>query len=102
MPRLSGTGGKVHLGHISKPGDRYLRRLLYLGAVSLIYAARNKTTPLAAWINRLLATKPARVVAIAVANKLARIAWTLIDSGQSFTAAKASAPVAGRHVGMTA
>lgn len=94
VPRLSGTGGKVHLGHISKQGDRYLRRLLYLGAVSLIYAARNKTTPLASWINRLLATKPAQVVAIAVANKLARIAWTLIHSGQNFIAAKACAPSA--------
>ncbi|MCU4159924.1 hypothetical protein AiwAL_07365 [Acidiphilium sp. AL] len=60
-----------------------------------IYAARNKATPLASWINRLLATKPARVVAIAVANKLARIAWTLIHSGQKFLAAKACVPVTG-------
>lgn len=95
VPRLSGTGGKVHLGHISKQGDQYLRRLLYLGAVSLIYAARNKITPLAGWINRLLAAKPARVVAIAVANKLARIAWTLIHSNEKFIAAKACAPAAG-------
>jgi transposase len=74
VPRLSGTGGKVHLGHISKQGDRYLRRLLYLGAVSLICASRNKATALSAWINRLLAAKPAQVVAIAGANKLARVA----------------------------
>jgi transposase len=77
-PRQSGTGGKVHLGRISKRGDRYLRRLLILGATAIVRYARSKSEK-AAWINSLLVRRPARVVTVAVANKLARIAWAALS-----------------------
>ena len=80
MPRQSGSGGKVHLGRISKKGEPYLRRLLVLSATAVVLYARNKPE-LAAWINALLARRPARVVTVAVANKLARIAWAVMSRG---------------------
>ena len=76
VPRLNGTGGKVQLGRISKAGDRYLRRLLTLGATSVVHYARRKPER-ATWINALLARRPTRVVITAVANKLARIIWAV-------------------------
>lgn len=83
VPRQSGTGGRVQLGHISKRGDRYLRRLLILGATAVVRYARGKPEK-AAWINALLARRPARVVTVAVANKLARIVWAVLSRGESF------------------
>lgn len=83
VPRQSGSGGKVHLGRISKKGEPYLRRLLVLGATAVVRYARNKPV-LAAWINALLARRPARVVTVAVANKLARIAWAVMSRGDTF------------------
>jgi transposase len=83
VPRQNGTGGKVHLGPISKKGDPYIRKLLVLGATAVIRYARNKPE-LAAWINALLARRPARVVTVAVANKLARIAWAVMRRGDTF------------------
>ena len=82
-PRRTGTGGKVHLGAISKKGDPYLRKLLVLGATAVIRYAKNKPE-LAAWINALLERRPARVVTVAVANKLARIAWVVMSRGETF------------------
>jgi len=82
-PRLSGTGGKVQLGRISKAGNRYLRRLLTLGATSVVHYARRKPER-AAWINALLARRPTRVVITAVANKLARIVWAVLSRGENF------------------
>ena len=82
-PRLNGTGGKVLLGHITKAGDRNLRRLLVLGATSLIHRARINPEK-APWIAALLSRRPARVVTVAVANKLARIAWAVLSRGESF------------------
>lgn len=77
-PELSGTGGKAQLGRISKAGDRNLRRLLVLGATSLVHRARIEPEK-APWIAALLARRPARVVTVAVANKLARIAWAVLS-----------------------
>ncbi|MGH7119403.1 MAG: IS110 family transposase [Acetobacteraceae bacterium] len=82
-PRLSGTGGKVHLGRISKAGSRYLRRLLTLGATSLVHYARRNPEKWA-WIAALLARRPTRVVITAVANKTARIVWALLSRGERF------------------
>ena len=70
--------GKVQLGQISKAGDRNLRRLLVLGATSLVHRARIDPEK-APWIAALLARRPARVVTVAVANKLARIAWAVLS-----------------------
>ena len=82
-PRISGTGGKIQLGRITKAGDRNLRRLLVLGATSLVrYARRSpETSP---WIAALLARRPVRVVTVAIANKLARTAWALLSRGEDY------------------
>ena len=83
-PRLDGTGGKVTLGPITKKGDRYLRRLLYLGAVSQCAAALRRPGKADPWLLRLLAEKPFKVAAIALANKAARIIWILLVSGKDY------------------
>ena len=75
VPRQQGTGGKVWLGPISKRGNGYLRRLLVNGATSLIQSKRAKEDP---WLKKLLASKPRKLVAVALANKMARIGWALM------------------------
>jgi transposase len=90
VPRQSGTGGKVRLGHISKQGDRYLRRLLVLGASTLMRHARGRSSVMAAWINGLLARRPASVVKTAIANKLARIAWAVLKDSRGYQAPAAA------------
>jgi transposase len=62
-------------------GDRYIRRLLVVGATALIRFARNRTTPLTAWADQLLTRRPARLVSIASANKIARVAWAVLLHG---------------------
>ncbi len=89
-PRLAGTGGKTRLGRISKAGDRTLRRLFVLGATSLIKSLANKTTPIALWVQALLARRSRRAVTVALANKLARIAWAIMASGEAFRPAAAA------------
>ncbi len=89
-PKLDGTGGKTRLGRISKAGDRYLRRLFVLGATSLLKSPENKTTPLALWAQALLARRSKRGVTVALANKLARIAWAIMVSGEDFRPAAAA------------
>lgn len=83
VPQQNGTGGKMKLGRISKRGEPYLRRLLVLGATAVVRYARNKPE-FAGWVNALLARRPARVVTVAVANKLARIVWAIMRRGGSF------------------
>jgi transposase len=83
-PRLDGTGGKIRLGRISKAGDSYLRRLFVLGATALLRSLANKTTPLALWVQGLLARRSKRAVAVALANKLARMAWAVMASGNAY------------------
>jgi transposase len=83
VPRQNSTGGKEKLGGISKQGDRYLRRLLVVGATSVVRQARLHPEKYP-WITKLLAKKPAKVVAIAVANKTARIAWAIMSKGGTY------------------
>lgn len=83
-PKQHSTGGKTRLGGISKQGDRYLRRLLVIGATAVMRHAKNQATPLANWVNGLLAKKPFRLVSVALANKLARIAWVLLTRGETY------------------
>lgn len=83
-PQQHSTGGRERLGGISKQGDRYLRRLFVVGATAVIRHSKDKTTRLAAWIRALLAKKPFRVVSVALANKLARIAWVVLTRGESY------------------
>jgi len=83
VPKQYSTGGKVKLGPISKKGDRYLRRLLVVGATSVVKMA--KIFPWRyPWVAKLLEKKPAKVAAVAVANKLARIAWAVMNSGGTY------------------
>lgn len=84
-PRPHSSGGKERLGRISKAGNRYLRRLLYLGAMAQI-AARRRGLPGSDWLWRMLQRKPVKLVAIALANRLARIVWALIRTGESYRA----------------
>lgn len=86
VPRQNSTGGKERLGRISKMGDRYIRRLLVVGATALIRFARNRSTPLAAWADALLAHRPARLVSVALANKMARVAWAVLVRGAPYRA----------------
>ena len=87
VPRQNSSGGKERLGRISKMGDRYLRKLLVMGATSVIRRARTSTQGAAAWIRSLLERRPARVVTVAMANKTARIAWALLARGDVYRAA---------------
>jgi len=85
VPRQNSTGGKERLGGISKQGDRYLRRLLVAGATAVVQHAKRHPQKYP-WIAQLLARKPAKVVAIAVANKTARIAWAIMSNGGTYRA----------------
>lgn len=80
-PRQSSSGGKVRLGATTKMGQRDLRRLLICGAVALVRWASRKGAPAGSWLARMLARKPKLVVAVALANKNARIAWALMAKG---------------------
>lgn len=75
-PRLSGTGGKVRPGAISKRGDPYVRTLLIHGARSVI-THRRRTKRLSPWLSALLERRPLNVAVVALANKMARTAWAL-------------------------
>jgi transposase len=91
-PKIDGTGGKIRLGRISKAGDGYLRRLFVLGATSLLRSLANKTTPLALWVQALLSRRSKRAVTVALANKLARIAWAIMARGAAFKPLAAALP----------
>ncbi len=82
-PRLSGTGGKVRPGAISKRGDPYVRTLLIHGARSVITHQR-RAKRLSPWLSALLERRPLNVAAVALANKMARTAWALAAHGRSY------------------
>jgi len=86
VPRQNSTGGKERLGSISKQGDRYLRRLLIVGALAVIKSARTRPDRYP-WVVALLGRRPAKVVAVALANKMARIAWAVLVRGETYRAA---------------
>jgi transposase len=81
VPRQNSSGGKDKLGRISKMGDGYLRKLLVVGATSVIRRSRTGSSASATWVNALLARRPARVVTVAMANKTARIVWAILARG---------------------
>ena len=86
VPRQHSTGGKPRLGSISKMGNRHLRKLLVVGAHAALYSMKSgKTrTALADWARSLLAKKPFKVVAVALANKMARIAWAVMARSTAY------------------
>ena len=83
-PRQNSSGGKQTLGAITKRGNRYIRTLLVLAATSLLNVVGKRKGALRDWIAALLAKKPARLVTVALANKLARILWAMMKTGESF------------------
>jgi len=85
VPQQDSTGGKQKLGPISKQGDQYLRRTLIVGAHAVLRRARQQTQKYP-WLTQLLARRPFKVVAVALANKMARIAWALVAKGGTYRA----------------
>jgi transposase len=85
VPRQDSTGGKQKLGPISKQGDRYLRRILVVGAHAVLRRARQHPEKYP-WLTQLLVRRPFKVVAVALANKMARIAWALLAKGGTYRA----------------
>ena len=83
-PKQNSSGGKAKLGAITKQGNRYIRKMLVVGCTSALRVAGKRNGALAAWIAALRARKPERLVAVALANKLARICWAIMTTGESF------------------
>ncbi len=84
VPRQNSSGGKERLGRISKQGDPYVRKLLVIGAHAVLRFSRKEGTGPKKWAADLLVRKPYNVVAVALANKMARIAWAIMVSGERF------------------
>jgi transposase len=78
VPRQHSTGGKTRLGRITKTGNREMRRSLVLGATSMVYRAAQWNSAAGVWTRAVLERRPARLVTVALANKMARIAWALM------------------------
>ena len=85
-PLQNSSGGKEKLGRISKMGDKYLRKLLVIGATSLVRRARHKPENADPRLVDLLARKPVRVATVAMANKMARIVWAIMTRGEIYQA----------------
>jgi transposase len=83
VPRQHSTGGKERLGGISKQGNRHLRWLLVAGAIAVIRDARKHGTK-RLWLIRLMGRRPIKVAAVALANKIARMAWAMMVRGERF------------------
>lgn len=82
VPRQRSTGGKQRLGRISREGDGYIRRLLIIGAQAVLL--RSKAAHADPWVQGLLARRPRLMVAVALANKTARVAWAVMTKGQPY------------------
>jgi transposase len=84
-PKEHSTGGKQRMGGISRAGNERLRRLLVTGATAVIrFATRPGNKHASAWLLKLLQNKPRKLVAVALANKMARIAWAIMKSGEAY------------------
>src|SRR5712692_8476823 len=84
VPKQHSSGGKDRLGSISKQGDRYLRSLFVAGALAVIRYAKIHGTKHRPWLTALLGRRPTKVVAIALANKIARMAWAMMAKGERY------------------
>jgi len=92
VPRQHSTGGKTRLGRITKAGSREIRRLLVLGATSMVYRAGAWNSAAGAWLRGLLERRPVRLVTVALANKMARIAWALMTRDEVYRPTRRSLP----------
>jgi transposase len=84
VPKQNSSGGKERLGSITKRGDRYLRSLFTAGALAVIRYAKIHGTKHRPWLTALLARRPTKVAAIALANKIARMAWAMMAKGERY------------------
>lgn len=84
VPKQNSSGGKLKLGSISKQGDRYLRSLFTAGALAVIRYAKINGTGHRPWLAALLVRRPTKVAAIALANKIARMAWAMMAKGERY------------------
>ena len=84
VPKQNSSGGKEKLGSITKQGDRYLRSLFTAGALAVIRYAKIHGTKHRPWLTALLARRPTKVAAIALANKIARMAWAMMAKGERY------------------
>ena len=94
VPRQWTTGGKPRLMGIGKHGNKYLRKLLIHGARAALPHVAERNTPLGRWTKELLARVHPNVAVVALANKLARIAWSVLAHSRSFEARPAMASAA--------
>jgi error-prone DNA polymerase len=91
VPRQHSTGGKTRLGRITKAGNSEIRKLLVLGATSMAYRAAQWNSAVGAWLRGVLERRPVRLATVALANKMARIAWAVMTRGEVYQA-KGPAP----------
>src|SRR3954464_12485112 len=94
VPRQHSTGGKTRLGRITKTGNREIRKLLVLGATSMVYRAPQWNSAAGLWIRGVLERRPVRLATVALANKMARIAWALMTRKEVYQAKGRVAAVA--------
>ena len=93
-PKDHSTAGKTRLGKITRAGDESLRRLLVVGATSVVKQAKGKRKRGSGWLLELLERKTPKLAAVALANKMARIAWKLMTTGESYDSARTDTRVA--------
>ena len=84
VPKQNSSGGRERLGNITKQGDRYLRSLFCAGALAVIRYAKIHGTKHRPWLAKLLERRPTKVAAIALANKIARMAWAMMAKGERY------------------
>jgi transposase len=92
VPRQYSTGGKAKLCGISKRGNSYLRKILIHGARAAVTRMKRERAPMGSWMTALEARAPHNVLVVAMANKLARIAWAVLSSGENYRALPSLAP----------
>ncbi len=83
-PKQYSSGGKTRLAGITKRGDGYIRKLLVQGAIAVIYHINRRHDNYGEWIKKLIQRRPVNIVAIALANKIARISWVILMGEEKF------------------
>jgi transposase len=86
VPRQHSTGGRTRLGRITKAGNCEIRRMLVLGATSMVYRAEKWNSATGAWLRSLMERRPVRLATVALANKMARVAWALLTRKEVYHA----------------